>query len=66
MNLVFAWLAGLMLLLGVTVWLGHQPGPRWPVVVLAIIFSLAASVAIGSIGISNFVATVCNYSGVCP
>jgi putative copper export protein len=66
MNVIFAWLGGLMLLLGVTVWLGHRPGPRWPVVAMAVVFSLAASAAIGSIGLSGFVQTVCNYSGFCP
>lgn len=65
-NMIFVWLGGLVALLGLIVWLGHRPGPKWPVVVLAIVFSLTASAAIGSVGLGGFVEGVCNYTGFCP
>jgi len=66
MNTIIYWLAGLVVLLGLIVWLGQRPGPKWPVIVLALLFSLTASAAIGSVGLSGFIETVCAYTGVCP
>lgn len=60
------WLGGLMALLGLIVWLGHRPGPKWPVILLALLFSVTASAAIGSVGLAGVVDGVCNFTGICP
>jgi hypothetical protein len=60
------WFIPLVGVLALIIVLGHGPGPKWPVIVLSVLFVAGTAAYLGMFGLGGAVQTVCNFSGICP